>query len=192
MNTPSRSLTTLTLLTSLALASTLFVSAAHAQSAESAESSLEAEPDTFEGDTPLELTVGVGNGGSLGVGFVLAPEASISLLGVGHVSTSESFTFLHGTLGASLDLAFLRPRVGEIVPVAQLYGGVSGGSAVGGSSVGLLGQSPLAGQAYVGGGLMYELDRHLALRGVVGPSMVFNDAMVSASIFGHVALVYRP
>lgn len=168
------------------LVSTIFAPRALAQNDEDPPDATPT-PDTFEGDTPLELTLGVGNGGSLGIGLVLAPEVSIGILGVGYLATGGSNTFVHGVVGASLVLAFVRPRVGEIVPVAELYGGVSAGS-----STGTLGQSGPSGQASVTGGIAYVLDRHLAVRALVGPSAVFGSQMVSVSVHGQLALVYRP
>jgi hypothetical protein len=144
------------------------------------------EPDTFEGPGGLELSLGVGSASSLAVGLLVAPELAIDLVLGGVLAQIEDVTLATATLAVALEISFVRPRVGEVVPLGELLLG---------SSFPLL--VPPGWQAYprgfasIGLGVGYVLDAQLAIRAIVSPTFLFDEATLVLGVNGQIALVAR-
>lgn len=147
----------------------------------------DASADDFAGDTGLEVALGVGSGASLALGAVLAPELSVEL------NLSPLLADVQGALlgamfvGVAFDVSFLRPRVAELTPAMEILLGAAlpllvppGWSA---SAQGIAG---------LGVGAMYVLDRHVAVRALVSPTLALADDVVSLFFAGQLVLVLRP
>jgi hypothetical protein len=141
----------------------------------------------FAGDTGLELALGVGSGGSLALGAVLAPEVSLVANVSGVIADIQGDTIAAAYVGVALDAAFLRPRVRELAPVMEVLLGASfplivpsGWSASGRAF------------AALGVGAMYVLDPHLAIRALVSPTLAFDEVATVVGLAGQIVLVARP
>lgn len=147
----------------------------------------EANDADFAGETGLEVGLGVGSGASLALGAVLAPELSVEL------NLSPLLADVQGALlgamfvGVAFDVSFLRPRVGELTPAMEILLG---------AALPLLvppGWSASArGFAGLGVGAMYVLDRHVAVRALVSPTLALADEALTFFVAGQIVLVLRP
>ncbi len=165
-----------------------FSEAPHAETphAESEEPAPPADRQVFDGATGLELSLGLGSASALSVGVVIAPELAIDLVLEGFLAQLDGVTLGVATVGVAFQVSFTRPHVGDVIPIAELLLGASVPAIV---PAGWQARPRAFGSLGVGVG--YVLDRGLALRASVGPTLAFDDLVLVVGVTGHLAVVAR-